>query len=187
MSISTAKMTARQFLQLGEDPPGVRLELVDGEIAVSPSPNFDHSHVEKNLSFILLGHIRKKDLGELVGDVDTIFGEFDVRRPDIIYIAKRRVNAIVTNVIEGSPDLCIEILSPSSDRIDRQDKFKQYQDARVAFYWIIDPQERTIEAFELKNRKYRSAGSGKGNQTVRLPPFPDLDIPLADLWFTRKR
>ena len=186
MSISTAKMTARQFLQLGEDPPGVRLELVDGEIAVSPSPNYDHSHVDRRLSLILLNHIIKNDLGDLVGDVDTIFTEFDVRRPDIIFIAKKRLN-IAKNVIEGSPDLCIEILSPSSERIDREDKFKQYQDARVAFYWIVNPQDRTIEAYELKNRKYRPAGSAKGNQTVRLPPFPDLDIPLADLWFTRKR
>ena len=36
--VSTTKMTARQYLMLGEDPPGVRLELVDGEVAVSPSP-----------------------------------------------------------------------------------------------------------------------------------------------------
>jgi hypothetical protein len=41
--VSTIKMTARQFLELGEDPPGVRLELVDGEIAVSPSPVPRHS------------------------------------------------------------------------------------------------------------------------------------------------
>ena len=38
MAVGTIKMTARQFLELGEDPPGVRLELVDGEIAVTPSP-----------------------------------------------------------------------------------------------------------------------------------------------------
>src|SRR5207244_81317 len=83
------------------------------------------------------------------------------------------------NIIEGPPDLCVEILSPSSSRIDRKDKFKQYQDGGVAFYWIVDPEARTIEAFELKNRKYRPAGSAHGNQTVRLPPFPDLDTSLV--------
>src|SRR5688572_25477557 len=118
MSISTTKMTARQFLQLGEDPPGVRLELVDGEIAVSPSPNYEHSHIDRRLSFILLGHIIKSDLGDLVGDVDTVFGEYDIRRPDIIFIAKKRLE-IAKKVIEGSPDLCVEILSPTSTRIDR--------------------------------------------------------------------
>src|SRR6187200_136743 len=88
--VSTMKMTARQFLQLGEDPPGVRLELVDGEIAVSPSPIPDHSYIVLTLSRILGDHIEKHDLGQLFGDVDTIFGEHDVRRPDILYFAKAR-------------------------------------------------------------------------------------------------
>jgi Uma2 family endonuclease len=44
--ISTCKMTAEQFLQLGQDPPGVRLELVDGEVAVSPGPIPEHSFIE---------------------------------------------------------------------------------------------------------------------------------------------
>jgi hypothetical protein len=50
MSVSTIKMTARQFLELGEDPPGVRLELVDGEVAVSPSPVPRHSFTLLRLS-----------------------------------------------------------------------------------------------------------------------------------------
>jgi Putative restriction endonuclease len=81
MSISTIKMTARQFLQLGEDPAGVRLELVDGEVALSPSPNPEHSYADRKLTIILGNHIHANDLGALFGDVDTIFGEFDIRRP----------------------------------------------------------------------------------------------------------
>ena len=45
MVVSTIKMTARQFLQLGEDPPGVRLELVNGEVAVNPSLIPRHARV----------------------------------------------------------------------------------------------------------------------------------------------
>src|SRR6185436_12665212 len=93
--VSTIKMTARQFLQLGEDPPGVRLELVNGEVAVSPSPLPRHSRVEKRLSRILLNHIVEYDLGELLGDTDTIFGEHDVRRPDLIYFTKEREHLIL--------------------------------------------------------------------------------------------
>lgn len=58
MTIST-KMTARQFLHLGDDPPGVRLELVDGEVAVSPSPNFAHAYADRELSFIIQKHINR--------------------------------------------------------------------------------------------------------------------------------
>src|SRR5437763_12659299 len=99
--VSTIKMTARQFLELGEDPPGVRLELVDGEIAVSPSPIPGHSYVEKMLSLFLGQHIRTHNLGRLYGDVDTIFGYHDVRRPDLIYFSKARVHLIGKKAMEG--------------------------------------------------------------------------------------
>ena len=181
--ISTAKMTARQFLMLGDDPPGVRLELVNGEIAVSPRPRPKHSHIEKRLSRILLNHIIPRDLGELVGDVDTIFGEFDVRRPDLIYFTKARSHLLdYDNAIENPPGLCIEILSPSSGSIDRKDKFKQYAAAGVEHYWIVDPEARTIEAYRLSGRRYKLIGKGAGNDIVRLAPFADLAIPLEEIW-----
>ena len=68
MTVSTIKMTARQFLELGQDPPGVRLELVDGEVAVSPSPNPDHSYTVLTLGAMLRNHIEANDLGQLFTD-----------------------------------------------------------------------------------------------------------------------
>src|SRR5687767_8890086 len=108
--VSTIKMTARQFLELGEDPPGVRLELVDGEIAVSPSPVPQHSFTVGALYWILKTHIEQDDLGEVLMDVDTIFGEHDVRRPDIFYFTKARRHYIGEKAIEGPPDLTIEVI-----------------------------------------------------------------------------
>src|SRR5947209_2351568 len=122
--LSTTKMTARQFLMLGEDPPGVRLELVDGEVAVSPSPTPKHSHVVVQLIAILAEFIHRLGLGELHHDVDTILDEFNVRRPDILYFAKARTHLIGTKAMEGPPDLTIEVLSPSSIEVDRTDKFE---------------------------------------------------------------
>src|SRR6187551_1156268 len=88
--VSTTKMTARQFLELGEDPPGVRLELVDGEIAVSPSPLPRRSFTVVALTRILSTYVNQHDLGEVLQDVDTIFGEHDVRRPDLFWFRKSR-------------------------------------------------------------------------------------------------
>lgn len=179
---STMKMTARQFIELGEDPAGVRLELVDGKIAVSPSPIPDHSYTEKMLGFVLLQHITVNDLGRLYGDVDTIFGPHDVRRPDLIFFSKERVHLVGRKAMEGPPDLCVEILSPSSETIDKVDKFEQYEAAGVAHYWIVDPAHRAVEAFELKEGKYVAAGKGRDAEAVRFPPFPDLEIPLGRIW-----
>ena len=179
-------MTARQFLQLGEDPPGVRLELVDGEVAVSPSPQPNHSFVDKKLTVVLGNHIEAHDLGALFGDVDTIFGEYDVRRPDLIFFAKDRLHLVGEKAMEGPPDLCIEIISPSSVAIDRKAKFKQYEKGKVAHYWIVDPSAKTIEAFKLTRGKYQAVGSGKGEEMVQLPPFSRLEIRLGELWWPRR-
>lgn len=180
--LSTIKMTARQFLQLGEDPPGVRLELVNGEVAVSPSPVPDHSRVVVQLSVILGSHINDKDLGELFADVDTIFGEHDVRRPDLLYFRKSRTHLIGEKAMEGPPDLAVEVLSPSSIKIDRQDKAKQYAAGKVKYYWIVDPRQRTIEAYRLSGGKYVGRVRGSGSDFVQLPPFRDLKIDLSKLW-----
>jgi Uma2 family endonuclease len=185
MTIGTIKMTARQFLMLGEDPPGVRLELVEGEVAVSPSPMPRHSYVEKMLSFMLMQHVRANDLGELYGDVDTIFGEHDVRRPDLIFFARDRLDLVGETAIEGPPDLCVEIISPSSTEVDRKHKFALYEKGKVAHYWIVDPEARTIDGFRLVKRKFVAAGSGKHNEIVQSPPFAALKIRLGELWQPR--
>lgn len=78
MVTSTIKLTAKQFLHFPEDPPGVRLELVGGEIAVSPSPTPEHSYAVVKLSALLVRHVEEQGLGIVLGDVDTIFGEYDV-------------------------------------------------------------------------------------------------------------
>jgi Uma2 family endonuclease len=180
--VSTIKMTARQFIELGEDPAGVRLELVNGEVAVSPSPVPDHSFVEKMLTHLLLTHLLAHDLGRLYGDTDTIFGAYDVRRPDLIYFAKSRLHFVGKKCMEGPPDLCVEIISPSSETIDKVDKYEQYEAAGVAHYWIIDPADRTADAYRLEGGKYVRAGHGRNDDVVHFPPFPDLDLPLGRLW-----
>lgn len=185
---STVKMTSRQFLALGDDPPGVRLELVDGEIAVSPSPDFIHSRAEKRLCRLLLNHIVDNDLGELCGGIDTVMSSFDVRRPDIIYYCKVREHLIPSRgALNAPPDLCVEIVSPSSGTIDRVDKFQQYADLGVAYYWILDPSEKTIEGYRLESGQYVLAGSASGNDVVSLQPFEDLKIPLVGLWVPDNR
>jgi Uma2 family endonuclease len=180
---STTKMTARQFDRLGDDPPGLRLELVDGEIAVSPSPRLGHSNVDRELTALLTTYFRANDLGKLFGDVDTILNEFNVRRPDLFYFSKARLALLdFDNPNDVIPELCVEIISPSSGSIDRRDKFQQYARAGVNHYWVIDPDAKTIEAFTLIDGQYQSVASGSDDDLMHLPPFPELAIPLSNLW-----
>jgi Uma2 family endonuclease len=180
--VSTTRMTAQQFLQMGEDPPGLRLELVDGEVAASPSPIPAHGYALLRLAAKLVEHVEKHDLGRVYPDIDTIFGEYDVRRPDLLYFSKSRLHLIGKKAMEGAPDLCIEIISPSSGTIDRRDKFAQYAAAGVEFYWIVDPKAKTFEGFALEHGAYRETGQAGHDDTIWLPPFPDLPIHLGEIW-----
>ena len=179
---TATKMTAKQFFMLGEDPPGLRLELVHGEIVVSPSRAFDHSYTDSKLRHILIGHIEEHDLGAIVGDIDTIFDDLNVRRPDILFIAKSRLHLIKGHGIPIIPDLCVEILSPSSATVDQTDKFDLYAKSGVPHYWIVDPKGHTLDAYKLAGKKYVRKVSGRDRDIVKAPPFPTCKIPLAQLW-----
>jgi Uma2 family endonuclease len=186
-TISPTKMTAEQFLMLGEDPPGIRLELVDGAVAVSPSPAPKHSVVVVALTRILGAYVDDHDLGDIYLDVDTLLDNFNIRRPDLLFYATENLDLVGEKCMEGPPDLAIEVLSPSSVDIDRKVKFAQYRKAGVRFYWIVDPKLKTIEGWELKNRRYVAIGRGQGNAIVKLAPFAELEIPLSRLWRRKTR
>jgi Uma2 family endonuclease len=185
MTLSTTRMTAAEFLELPEDPDKVRYELVHGEVTVSPSPNLEHGYASARLLTLLTNHVVEHDLGCVIADIDTHFTDEDVRRPDIFYFTRARMGVMGDKYVEQPPDLCVEILSPSNPLSDLEDKFKLYQDCGVPAYWIVDPAKRRIDGFVLLAGAYKPAGKGKGSDVVRLPPFPDLDIPLATLWLPK--
>jgi len=76
--------------------------------------------------------------------------------------------------IEGGPTLAVEILSPSTRRIDRVTKARLYARYDVPFLWLVDPDARTVEAFELHGGRYTLA--------LALPPFSGLNLVPDRLW-----
>lgn len=178
----TTKLTATQFFQLGEDPPGVRFELVDGEIEMSPSPTTAHAHCIQMLSVLLGTHVLHNQLGVIFGDLDTQLDEYFVRRPDLLYFSEARRHLVGRDRLRGLPDLAVEVVSPSSGKTDRQTKFGEYEKAGIAHYWIIDPEQRTMVAYSLDDGRYRQQTEGGGDDTLHAPPFTELDLPLGRLW-----
>jgi Uma2 family endonuclease len=84
--------------------------------------------------------------------------------------------------IEGAPTLAIEILSPSTEHIDRRRKLHLYARHGVAHYWIVDPVARTIDAYTLGDGAYRVSVRLSGEQPAALPPFGDLALDPASIW-----
>jgi len=181
---TTTKLTAAQYLMLGEDPPGVRLELAHGKIHLCAKRDYVHAHADSQLKYILANLICNHDLGAIVGDVDVILDNLNVRRPDIIFIAKENLHRLdpKKHGIRFPPDLCVEIISPGSATMDQTDKFDLYAKSGVPHYWLVDPTHRTFAAYKLSRKRYVQTAAATNKDTVSAPPFPDLTIPLSRLW-----
>src|SRR5262249_8708274 len=113
------KMTADQYLQLGEDPPGVRLELVNGEIIVSASPATPHAYAASQWLRLVGNFAAANRLGVIMSDTDHVLSIHDVRRPDLYFFSTDRLRLIGDGPIRHPPDLAIEVISPGSERTDR--------------------------------------------------------------------
>jgi Uma2 family endonuclease len=168
-------LTYADYAALPDD--GRRYELHEGELSVTPSPGTRHKRVKVNLFDILLHHARAHRLGELFdAPTDVILSDRTVVQPDIVFVDMQHASQISERGIEGAPTLAIEVLSPSSERIDRRRKLQLYADHRVPWYWIVDPSARGIEAYALAERAYRAVGHLAGEAPAALPPFDDLPL-----------
>jgi Uma2 family endonuclease len=162
---------------------GRRYELHEGELSVAPAPGTRHQRVKINLFAILLSHVRANRLGELFdAPTDVILSDNTVVQPDILFVEDRMAARVTERGIEGPPTLAIEVLSPSTERIDRQGKLALYARHDVPYYWIVDPAARVVEAATLEGGSYRVAARLVGGQPVALPPFDDLPLDPAALW-----
>ncbi len=87
-----------------------------------------------------------------------------------------------TNWISVAPDWVCEVLSPSTATVDMIRKMPIYAEHGVEFAWIIDPALRTLEAYRNQAGKWVPIGSYHGGDCVRVEPFLEVGVNLADLW-----
>lgn len=181
MQGSRVKLTYDDYCLLPDD--GRRYELHDGELSVCPAPGSPHQIVSGNLYDLLRHHVRSRGLGLVVySPLDCILSETTVLQPDLLFVDTARLALVTRRGMEGPPNLVVEIVSPSTTSIDRRKKRRLYARYGVPNYWIVDPDARTFEGFVLAGTTYRLQAKGQDDETIRLPPFPDLAVNLATLW-----
>jgi Uma2 family endonuclease len=153
------RWTAREVRQLIEDAPLAtpRYELVDGELLVTPGPGWAHQAAVKHMLIALHEYLERQGIGEVLDSPSDVELEpEDVRQPDIYVMPAdewRRVRR------EGMPvralSLAVEIVSPSSSRIDRVKKRSGYQ-RHVDEYWVMDTDARIVERWRAARIGRRS-------------------------------
>jgi Uma2 family endonuclease len=174
-------LTYEDYLALPDDRN--RYEIIEGELYVSPAPAPRHQEVLSELFAILKTHVDENNLGKvLFSPIDVLLGPTNVVQPDLLFIAKERLDIITERNIQGPPDLIVEVLSPSTEQTDRSDKLQLYARSKVPHYWIVDPTRHSIEAYALGEDAYTLEASASGTAAFKPSLFPEFALDLGRIW-----
>ena len=162
-----------------------RYEVIDGEVVVTPAPSRSHQRIATDLITLLNAWVKQKGTGQVfAAPFDVLLGEDDFMEPDLLFVRKDRLQILTDRGCEGPPDLIIEIISPSTAARDRGIKRDRYRLFGVAEYWIVDPDARAIQVWDLAGEADAPRPLG-ASDTLRWTPEddgPTLEIPLAELF-----
>jgi Uma2 family endonuclease len=173
--------TVRDFERL---PEGAPYQLIAGELIMSPSPVLSHQRIIRRLALRLDDFIQRKQLGEIVlSPMDVYLTEEDVYQPDLIFIRKENVHLLDPNDrIRFVPDLVIEVLSPSTGSYDYSRKKRIYCERGVREYWIIDPEDRTIEVMVKEGAFYQTVAMLRTPAMIESAMFPGFNMKVEEVF-----
>jgi Uma2 family endonuclease len=181
------RLTYEEFQDLPREEVGIRqMELIDGEVFVTPAPRTAHQRAVARLLRRLADFVEKNNMGEIfIAPYDVVFSKWTVLEPDLLFIRKER-SAIVTDAnVQGPPDLVIEVLSPSTRRHDRERKLRVYEEAGVPELWYVDPEERTVDILTLgATRRYDVVTKLAGTDAVVSSVLSGLHLTADDIFRT---
>jgi len=172
-----AKLGYREYCCFPDD--GRRHEIIDGDHYMTPAPSTTHQTVSKRLQYQLYTQVELAGLGLVFNaPVDVQLTDHDIVQPDLVVVLKDRTQMITHTKIVGSPDLVVEILSPSTAAIDMTLKKQLYERFGVGEYWVADPENLRVEQFCLVDGVYQLVPP-----TDPLTAFAGgLRVRLADIW-----
>jgi len=172
-------------------PDNERWELIDGTaFAMSPSPGLRHQDLVLTIGSQLKSLLRDTSCKTIVAPFDLRLSEQShtsdnyidtVVQPDILVVCdKVKLDERGCN---GAPDLVIEILSPSTAKMDTLLKFNLYQKHGVKEYWLVHPNDQTVMVFKLLDTGlYGRADMYVAGDIIPVPLLGELEVDLAKVF-----
>ena len=168
-----------------------RWELIDGKAYQMAAPSVRHQRVSRNLFRAIDAYFRDKTCEAFYAPFDVkLFAKKEdtpdkintVVQPDIVIVCDSE--KLDRTGCRGAPDWIIEILSDSTGRRDRREKYGLYEKAGVREYWIVDPDMKVILAHNLENGKYHAPKAYAMTIKARVSPsiFPECVIDMTDVF-----
>ena len=178
LDVSASRPLTRADLQDTPDD-GRRYELIDGTLIVSPAPRIPHQRVVGNLHLLLHAGC-PADLELFFAPLAVALAEDTELQPDLLVAPRAQ---FTDTELLGAPLLAVEVLSPSTRRVDLLLKRDRLQEAGCASYWLVDPDEPSVLVLELADGRYVERGRATGDERLEVTsPYPVTLVP-ADLLF----
>ena len=180
---STRRATYRDVL----DAPAHRVaEIVDGTLYTHPRPAPPHALASSSLQGDLSSAFQFGRGGPggwwIIFEPELHLGE-DIVVPDLAGWRRERMPELPdTAYFTLAPDWVCEVLSASTRRLDLHEKRPIYAREGVPCLWLVDPADRTLEAFELHDGQWLLIASAKDDEPVSIRPFDAITFSLGDLW-----
>lgn len=143
------KLTYEEFLDWA--PDGLHAEWVDGEVVFMTPVSTRHQRIAVFLTAAIEIFVQERKLGIVLTAPYQMKGPGGLpgREPDLIFLSNESMKRLKGNYLDGPADLAIEIISPESRKRDRVEKFREYEQAGVAEYWILDPTKKRTDFYRL--------------------------------------
>jgi len=155
---------------------GHRYELIDGVLLVSPAPRLRHQAMVGNL-YVLLRAGCPPHLQVVLAPFAVALADDTEVQPDLLVAARAQ---FTERDLPGAPLLAVEVLSPSTRRIDLLLKRDRLQSAGVPSYWLVDPDGLSVTVLELRDGTYEQVGRATGAERLRVTaPYAVELVPAA--------
>ena len=180
--------TYADYLSWSEDD---RVEIIDGVPYLQAAPSRIHQETLSELHRQIANFLVDKSCKvypapfhvvlNLDEESENELDRRDVFEPDITIICDKA--KLDDRGCKGSPDMVIEIISPSSARKDKVEKFNKYEQAGVKEYWIVEPHEKIVSVFILlNNKRYGRPDMYTEEDEVKISIFDDLVVDLRKVF-----
>ena len=158
-------MTNVHFATLFDTPPKARIyaedyiaspesahksDLIEGVFVMASPASSEHTELQAFLITTIRNFVKARALGTVRGENAAYrLNESNVYQPDVSFLSRERLHLSGDVYVDGTPDLAVEVLSPSSRRYDLVEKRINYARFGTREYWLVDPIERSATAYEL--------------------------------------
>ena len=184
------RLTIEEFLGLPDTEDRRKMELNEGELYIMPRPRRVHRAWHLDLVMHIQAYLTGFDEPPAEFFLDFVVAlsleSRTLLAPDLCIVLRERLDLVGDRMVEGAPDVAMEILS-SDRRRDLVRKRQLYAEAGVPEYWIFDPDGDTVTLLEFREAEYAERAVLGADNSLTTPLLPGLEIPLTDIFRNRHR